>query len=140
MKFLWTEDINSDLYKKCLELRKEVFVKEKNSSLDLEIKDEDRCIYLGLEEDGNIIGTGRIFLNDDKTAIFQRIAIKKEYRSKGYGSLMINEMENKCREKSISTINIPASMHAIEFYTRLGYRQKGEIFIRGSIEHVWVEK
>lgn len=140
LTYLWTDDLNSKVYKDCLNLRIEVFVKEKNSSIEVEIQDEEKCDFIGLYNDNDLIGTGRIFFESKNEVLFQRIAMKKEFRSQGYGSLMIRKMEDRCKSLHINKIKICASMLALNFYKRLGYTTVGNPFDRCGINHIMMEK
>lgn len=140
LDFVWTDDLNSDVYKSCLDLRVSVFVKEKGSPIEMEIMNEDKCDFVAVYMDGELIGTGRIFHESEGDVLFQRIAVKKEYRSRGYGAKMIEEMEIKSKSLGVEKINICASMHAFNFYTRLGYEAYGEEFERGEIKHIMMKK
>ena len=69
------------------------------------------------------IGNARIEITDKDTCYLGRFAILKEYRNKGYGTILIKEAENKIKSFNISTIYLNAQYDKAGFYTKLGYKR-----------------
>lgn len=139
-KFIWTNDINSKVYKDLLSLRKEVFVGELGSDISIEIEGEESCNYLAIYQSLICVGTGRIRLINSNTARLQRIAIKKEFRGRGLGHELICELESGCHKLGVDFIEICASEKAFDFYIDNGYEKSGGFFMRGGIKHVIMKK
>ncbi|NLY08714.1 MAG: GNAT family N-acetyltransferase [Tissierellia bacterium] len=97
MEINWTNDLNNPVYKDALKLRLSVFVDELKGSLDVEISDEDGCIYSVVYEDDIPIAAGRIYSVSKQLARLQRIAVKKEYRNRGYGKILIDSLEKNVK-------------------------------------------
>lgn len=55
-------------------------------------------------------------------AYIDDLAVIEEYRNKGIGSRLINEVENYCRDRGVSHITLNTySFQAPEFYKKMGY-------------------
>ena len=139
MRYFWTADLKSKQYKDCLSLRKEVFIKELYSDETVEIHDEEKCEFLIIYENDMCVATGRIKIENDIVKI-QRVAVKKEFRKKGLGKVLIKEIERRCLEKKFLETQVCASINAINFYKSLGYEEYGEIFDRCGINHIMMNK
>jgi len=121
-------------------VRTEVFVKEFKISIEDEFDslDKDASHFL-ITLNKKTIGTIR-YRKTENGFKLERIAILKEYRNKGYGAAsimfladMIGRDFNPCR------IYIHAMSYLIEFYTKLGFKEKGSHFMEANIDHVEME-
>ena len=127
----------------CLAIRKEVFVMEQNVSPEEEIDEFDAspeaCCHVLLRTDsGETVGTGRWRpYNPQGTAKLQRIAIRKEQRGKGLGSVLLLAMERQARAAGMEYAVLDAQCHAEAFYQKLGYETiSAEPFYDAGILHV----
>lgn len=146
-EYIFTDSLKSDDYKKILDLRVSVFVDELGGSKEVEIHDEEKCVFLGCFENDECIATGRIYIpnteqlnGENLLPRLQRIAVKKEYRNTGIGSELIEKLEERCVSMNIPEVEICARMTALNFYKNLGYEQVGDIFKRDGFDHIVVKK
>ena len=125
-------DIN-ELYE-ILKLRVDVFVVEQSCPYpEIDGNDKDAFHIFG-KEDGEIGAYARIYKEDGEIHLGRVIA--KE-RRKGHGNLILNEAikavyENYGNEK----IHIEAQTYAKEFYQKVGFEQRSEVFLMDGIEHI----
>lgn len=127
-----------------LEVRKKVFIDEQNVPLEEEIDEfdiinDDKVIHFALYSDEICIGTIRI-INTENYIKIGRVAILKDYRNKGYGKYMIENMlkfiENNDIFKSKNKYYyLEAQLHALNFYQSLGFKEYGDVFLDAGIEH-----
>ena|SRR3990167_2313120 len=88
-----------------------------------------RKTILVLEEDGVIVSTGSLFLehklirNLGRVAHIEDIVTKHEYRNKGYGTLLINELVKIAKECDCYKVILDAAHHNTKFYEDCGFRQ-----------------
>jgi len=120
----------------CFEIRKEVFVKGQNVSMELEIDGEDDkathiLVLLGKEA----VGCARIRIIDNKAKL-ERIAILDEYRGEGYGKDLVNFLVKFCINKKVDEIYMHAQYYLKTFYSSLGFKERGEIFEEAGIKHI----
>lgn len=52
------------------------------------------------------------------------LALPKENRNQGYGSLIVNEIEKKLNALGIQYVSLPAEHHSTDFWLKLGYQFK----------------
>lgn len=135
-KALTTSDILD-----CLQIRKEVFIKEQgvNSLIEFDENDKTATHFL-LTYNSVPCGTIRIIKTEDGYK-FTRLAVLKEYRGKGLGTTLVHFVEKKLsQEHAPLHIVLDSQLHALDFYKKLEYKECSEHFTEAGIEHVQVEK
>ena len=127
-------------------LRIEVFVKEQNVPIELELDDKDysdNTVHIGYFHDDNLIGVARLIDMDKDVIHIGRVVIDKEYRGKGIGRKLIIGCENITKQilKKEIIIELSAQIQAEKFYESLGYnRINDKIYLDAGIEHVDMRK
>ncbi len=83
--------------------------------------DNDFLMYI--KKDGKIIAgiTGKGMDKENSKITLGVLAVAKEYRKKGYAKKLVEEFENRCRNKEIHHIELGARFRACELYKKLGY-------------------
>lgn len=116
-------------------IRIEVFVEEQNVPLAEEFDAQDQTArHFGVFKDAQMAGTARLVV-DDKIATIGRIAILKEYRKQGLGTLLIQKIIAEAKKQDIKEIVIGAQLQALDFYNKLGFQAEGPVFMDGGIPH-----
>ena len=112
-----------------------VFCEEQGVAYDIELDDDDHCaLHILGELEGEPVAAGRIrFLGE--FAKFERLAIRKAYRGKGYGNQLLHYMLGIAREQGFSKIKLNAQVASAKFYAKHGFVIKGEEFIEANIPH-----
>ncbi|GIP20377.1 GNAT family N-acetyltransferase [Paenibacillus sp. J22TS3] len=128
-----------------LDIRKEVFVQEQQVPEDLEIDEYDvigpESHHVLIEEEGRYAATGRITYYKDNAAKLQRIAVRKDFRSKGIGRVLMLALEQMARDLGFDKAVLDAQCQAEPFYAKLGYHTVStETFYDAGILHVRMEK
>lgn len=128
-----------------LAIRTKVFVEEQNVPVEEEIDQYDRLTgtahHFLIQDGGEMVSTGRITYYDDETAKMQRIAVLKNYRSKGYGRVLLLAMEERARDLGLRYSLLDAQCQAEGFYKKLGYETiSDEPFDDAGIPHVRMRK
>ena len=127
-------------------LRIEVFVKEQNVPIELELDEKDyseNTIHIGYFDNNKLIGVARLIDMDKDVIHIGRVAIDKDYRGKGIGRDLIIGCENTAKNilKREVTIELSAQIQAEKFYESLGYnRVNDKIYLDAGIEHVDMRK
>ncbi len=117
-------------------LRFEVFVYEQSVPPEIELDEEDpHAIHILAEEDGEVIGCGRILLHGNDAHI-GRLAVKKCRRGQGVGRAVCDFAIDICRKEGIAHIRLNAQLQAVGFYEKLGFGQQGTPFMEAGIEHI----
>ena len=133
------QDLGPDRLYEILKLRLEVFVVEQKCAYqDLDNKDE-KALHLVGEENNKIIAYTRIFRKGDffKNSSVGRVLVKKEYRNKDYGRIIMRRSIEKLKEDpKEEKIELSAQKYLLKFYSELGFEKKGEEYLEDNIPHV----
>ena len=127
-------------------LRIEVFVKEQNVPIELELDDKDHSdntVHIGYFNDNKLIGVARLIDLDKDVIHIGRVVIDKEYRGQGIGRELIIGCENIAQQilKRKIIIELSAQIQAENFYKSLGYNRVNDIiYLDAGIEHVDMRK
>jgi len=87
------------------------------------------------------VGVGRIHLKSKEKMQIRYMAVKENYRSKGIGTLVLEELEKRAKNKQIKHIVLNARENALQFYIKNGYSivGKGDTLF-DSINHWRMQK
>ncbi len=119
--------------KEICRIRFKVFVDEQNVPKELEIDGfDDQAKHVLTSINGIVIGTGRI-LSDGHIG---RVAVLKEYRGRGVGKDIMNELTLWAMEIKIKKIWLSSQWHAHSFYLDLGFLCDGEVYEEAGIDHI----
>lgn len=127
-------------------LRTEVFVKEQNVPIELEIDEKDNSentIHIGYFNGDELIGVARLIDMDKEVIHIGRVAIDKYHRGEGIGHKLILGCEDIAKKVLNRDFNIElsAQLYAENFYKKLGYnRVNNNIYIDAGIEHIDMKK
>ena len=125
----------SPLMEKALELRKAVFVSEQGVPPELEIDEMDEAaIHFVLLLEGEVAATLRLLPQDNYVKI-GRVAVRRDLRSMGIGTLLMNRATEHALREGFSEAVLDAQLDSIPFYERLGFSAEGEIFMDAGIPH-----
>ena len=122
--------------KQCFEIRREVFVGEQEVPQDLEIDGLDPAArHFAVKGDGEIVATCRVRLMGSAAKI-ERVAVLKDYRSKGIGRVLMKYIMNELgRQGDIQLFKLSSQSHAVPFYEKLGFRTRGGEYLEAGIPH-----
>ena len=114
-------------------IRFRVFVEEQGVPREIELDDQDhQCVHaLAFDERGEAVGTGRLLPD----AHIGRMAVLRERRRHGVGTLLLNKLTEAARQRGDREIVLSAQVHAVDFYRRHGYEAVGEIYEEAGIPH-----
>jgi predicted GNAT family N-acyltransferase len=124
--------------KQCLDIRMDVFVKEQQVDVSLEVDEfdasPDACVHILLQDDGRAIATGRMRPYKEGVMKLQRIAVRQEQRGTGAGKAIVLALEEAARERGYGWTLLDAQCQAEAFYHRLGYETVSpEVFLDAGI-------
>ncbi len=126
-------------YKRCLEIRREVFIEEQAVPEQLEIDNEESSRHFLAVFGVDAVCTGRLRpLESKKVLKFERIATRDEFRGKGYARELMQALQNVAeRDYNDWTWSMGAQLSAVAFYEKLGWqRETNKIFLDAGIEHL----
>lgn len=124
-----------------IEVRTEVFVHEQGFRDEFDDIDEIAMHFVAFDEADRPIGTCRVFVGDDaQVYLLGRLAVVKEYRSKGLGSQIVEAAEDYVRSVGGKEIRLHAQCRVSGFYEKIGYTSYGEIEEEEGCPHIWMKK
>ena len=127
---------NQAEFKQVLEIRKQVFVKGQNVSIEREQDGlDDSSEHIILFYNKKPVGTTRIRYKNNKIKL-ERIAIFEKNRGKGLGIKLIEFLINYGKEKKVNEIYIHSQYYLLKFYSKFGFKQRGKIFYDANIKHI----
>jgi len=127
------------LKNECNLIRYAVFVEEQKVPENLEIDDRDPlCYHLILKLDKKTIATARIDL--EKKGKIGRLAILKNFRRQGYGTLIIKNLEKIASDNDLKSVWLNAQKNSLSFYQKLNYHIVSEEFMEANIPHLTMLK
>ncbi|MHC9532027.1 GNAT family N-acetyltransferase [Dellaglioa sp. L3N] len=130
-----TRDIDSQIYKDALSIRKTVFVEEQKVPMALEIENEAEAIhFVGYKDDKPVV-TARVISEDTETWHVQRVATIKSARGQHLATDTLKFIEGFATVYDIKYLTLGAQDQAQGFYEKLGYVVEGEGFMDAGIAH-----
>lgn len=122
------------------QVRNNVFVKEQQVPVEVEIDQyEDNAIHFIAYEDNFPIGAGRL-REVDQGGKVERVCVKKEYRSKGIGYMLMEYIEQTAQNHGIQALLLNSQTHAQSFYENCGYKVISTQFFEAGMPHVAMKK
>lgn len=106
-----------------------------------EVREEfNRGIFLKmLDENGKIIGSVRAFEHEG-TVYIGKLMIHPDQRLKGFGTMLLNEIENCFPQKRYELFTSTRSKDNIKLYQKLGYSIFDQKKINDELQFVYMEK
>ena len=103
----------------------------------------DGSIQIGIEEDGRVIAGLDACITAFKILYVSTVFVEERCRRKGYGKLLMAEMEKRAKAMGVNTIRLDTfSWQGKEFYEALGYRIVGhyENTDDGDAEYFFIKR
>lgn len=83
--------------------------------------EKDASLLLYIEEDNKIVATIGVKDVKEKEATIDVVAVDKEYRGRGYSSILLDEIEKRLFKKGIENVSLGARFRACGVYLKNGY-------------------
>jgi predicted GNAT family N-acyltransferase len=126
---------SKDDLRKVFAVRAIVFCEEQLVPYGIELdKYEESAIHVLGELEDEPIAAGRLrFIGE--YAKLERLAVRKSYRGKGYGNLLLKYLLDLAREHGFSKFKLHAQVASEKFYLGHGFKPEGEEFLEADIAH-----
>jgi len=130
----------SNINDEIVAIRKEVFMDEQGILFEDEFEGgEETYIHFCLYNENVLVGYIRLTVVDC-TLHIGRVAVKKEFRKKGLGRILMKTAEEYGVNNGCLEITLNAQLHAKGFYQKLGYTAWGDEFLEARIKHIKMTK
>ena len=122
---------------KAFEIRNLVFCEEQKVSKKIEFDGLDQfCDHYLAKINELPIGTARVREQTSGTFKIERMAVLKEYRKKGVGRAIIEEiLKHYLNLSKVNNLILNSQIEAKDFYKQFGFVEVGEEFIEANIMH-----
>ncbi len=122
-------------------VRMRVFVVEQAIPAEEELDQADASATHVLARcQGQVIGTGRLVLDENLTARIGRMAVDQPWRGRGVGGRILQYLEAEARIQGMVRASLHAQEYVKSFYAAHGYREHGEVFLEVDIPHIEMRK
>jgi predicted GNAT family N-acyltransferase len=122
-------------------IRSLVFIEEQGISPDLEIDEfDDSAVHAVAYFSDDIVGTGRLIIDNDTEARIGRMAVESSRRGNGIGSAILGFLENEALKLGTKIVILHAQNYVKEFYVNSGYHEHGDTFMEAGILHIEMRK
>ncbi|MBL1278672.1 MAG: GNAT family N-acetyltransferase [Fluviicola sp.] len=105
---------------------------------------EDAAFHFALFENNSTLelkGAGRLDRKDASTYQVRYFCVASDSQGKGYGKILMKEIENFAKKKNAKKIILHARENAVTFYKNLGYEIIEESYLLfGEIQHYLMRK
>jgi ribosomal protein S18 acetylase RimI-like enzyme len=93
------------------------------------------------DQEGRLLGVGRLHLNNEKEAQIRYMATEEDCRGLGVGQAIIIKLEELARARGVERIVLNARDNVLGFYRRFGYTVIGPgPTLFGKVKHSKMEK
>lgn len=122
-------------------IRIKVFMEEQGFQTEFDDIDEI-ATHLTIYEDDKPVACARLYPDPEHEGWceFGRIAVRKEARGRGYGKMLVRELEKQAVLQKYPTAFLSAQCHASGMYKELGYEQCGDIVYDEHVPHIGMSK
>ena len=103
----------------------------------------DGSIQIGIEENGKLIAGLDACITAFKILYVSTVFVDEAYRRKGYGKVLMDEMENRARDMGVNTIRLDTfNWQGKAFYEALDYTSVGSYQnkIDGYSEYFFIKR
>ena len=133
--------IFDDATEKIMELRREVFIVEKNVPVEEELDGKEKeHIHFGMYDGDNLIACLRAQSVREGLLHIGRIAVKRAFRGKGMGKTLLEYLFTYAKENGFSAVELSAMDSAEGFYKKLGFISEGNYYPEAGIPHIYMKK
>ncbi len=109
-------------------------------TLDEVIEEWNSGVILKMTDDTNaIIGSVRA-KEIDGTVYIGKLMVHPDHQHKGYGTMLLSEMENRFPDKRYELFTSTRSVDNIRLYQKLGYTTFAQKAVNDELEFVYMEK
>ena len=127
--------LNDEERAACFKIRKQVFVDEQKLFCDSDLDAHDKdAVHIAAVKNDNIIGTVRIYREDDDVWVGGRLAVKKKYRGKA-GKLLVLKAVEIVKSNNAKVFKAIIQADNVPFFINLKWNSIDKIFLHHGQMH-----
>lgn len=122
-------------------IREEVFVDEQGFLDEFDSLDET-ALQIVVYRNQVAIACGRAYEERERPGVYHlgRVAVHKPYRHQGFGSIVMDALEEAASKAGAREFILQAQLQALSFYASLGYEPFGEEHLVEHCPHIMMRK
>lgn len=121
-------------------VRQKVFVEEQGFRDEFDQID-DYAEHFVLFHEEKPVAVCRVFeSNQSENYILGRLAVLKDYRGQGLGSLLVAQAEKYLRDIGAKELHLHSQCRASQFYSKIGFSECGQVEPEEGCPHIWMKK
>ena len=122
-------------------IRIDVFVKEQGFNEEFDTYDKEAIHIVIFDNDKEVATSRVIYSKEHHSYLIGRVAVRKEYRNKQLGSLVMKAAEEEIIKRfGHIIIGVSAQERVASFYKKIGYIETKERYLDENCPHVWMIK
>lgn len=106
----------------------------------VQLPDDAAGQHFGAVEQGRVVSVISLFISPEGTARFRKFATDPAWQGRGIGSALLLHTIAAARSQGAHTLWCDARHSALAFYARFGLRPEGEVFYKGPIAYVRLQR
>jgi predicted GNAT family N-acyltransferase len=117
-----------------MRVRRRVFIEEQQVPENEEWDEHDEvCLHLlARTRKRDAVGTARLH----PSGRVGRVAVLAEHRGHGVGLLLMSALLELARQRQVRRLILHGQVHALAFYSKLGFMPCSEAFVEAGIVHI----
>ena len=134
-KIICRQVLNDEERAACFSIRKQVFVDEQKLFYDSDHDVHDNnAIHIAAIINGNIVGTVRIYREENDVWVGGRSAVEKRYRGKA-GKFLVLKAVEIVKKSNAKVFKAIIQSNNVPFFKNLKWEPKGEMFLHHGQMH-----
>ena len=114
-------------------IREQVFIHAQQLPVEDEWDAEDAVsVHFVVYNQDQPIATARLLQNNS----VGRVAVLKSHRGVGIGKLLMQQIIQQAKHEQREFLKLSSQVHAMQFYTGLGFKVEGEQYLDCGIPHI----
>ncbi|MGI4863453.1 MAG: GNAT family N-acetyltransferase [Janthinobacterium lividum] len=106
----------------------------------VKLPDDDAGQHLGAFEGENLVSIISLFVGPDGTARFRKFATGPAWQGRGIGSALLAHTIAAAKAQGAHALWCDARHNTLAFYERFGLQPEGDIFYKGPIAYVRLQR
>jgi predicted GNAT family N-acyltransferase len=112
-----------------------VFLEEQRVPYSIEMDEHEySALHILGEIESEPIASGRLRFSGE-WAKLERIAVRKQYRKKGFGHQLVEYMLQVARQRGFRKYKMHAQLQLRDYYAKHGFKVQGDKFKEANIDH-----
>jgi GNAT superfamily N-acetyltransferase len=106
----------------------------------VQLPDDDAGQHFGAFEHDELVAVISLFVGPNGLARFRKFATDPAWQGRGIGSALLAHVIEEARAQGAVALWCDARQHTLPFYQRFGLAPEGEVFYKGEIPYLRLQR